>query len=66
MHWLRDANVAKRYIRATLPYDSALLVRSATRVRREHPDSKEIVLLDQAILEHLLRLHICLLDQEIT
>jgi hypothetical protein len=53
------------YIRATLPYDAALLVRSATRMRRDHPDSKEVVLLDQTILEHLLRLHICLLDPEI-
>ena len=53
------------YARATLPYDSAVLVSAATQLRRENPDSKQIVRLDQAVIEHLLRLSVCLSDPRI-
>lgn len=53
------------YARATLPYDSAILVSAATQLRRENPESKQIIRLDQAVLEHLLRLYVCLSDPTI-
>jgi hypothetical protein len=53
------------YVRATLPYDSAVLVSAATHLRQENPESRQIVRLDQAVLEHLLRLHVCLSDPRI-
>lgn len=54
------------YVRASLPYDSAVLVSAATQLRRENPDLKQIIRLDQAVLEHLLRLHVCLSDPQIS
>jgi len=41
------------------------LVAAARRLRQENPDSKQIVILDEAVLEHLLQLHVCLSDPTI-
>jgi hypothetical protein len=53
------------YVRATLPYDAYCLVSAASQLRKENPDSKQIIRLHQAVLEHLLRLEICLNDPQI-
>jgi len=61
------------YVRATLPYESAMLVKSAEQIRRGCPDisSDRLGLLglfkiEQLILDDALRLHICLSDPRIS
>jgi hypothetical protein len=55
------------YLRATLPYETAVLVKGAERIRRGCPDvmAATIAGVDQLIIEHALRLHVCLSDPRI-
>jgi hypothetical protein len=55
------------YVRATLPYESAVLLKSAEKIRRDDPavSSRTMAPLDQLIIEDALRLHICLSDPHI-
>jgi hypothetical protein len=63
-----QAHIRADYIRATLPYESAALVKSAERMRRANPDvtAGEMSSVDQLIIEDALRLHICLSDPHIS
>jgi hypothetical protein len=55
------------YVRATLPYETANLVVGANRIRRDYPDvtASGMAPVEQLIVEHALRLHICLSDPHI-
>jgi|SRR5947209_7107136 len=61
------SRVRADYVRATLPYEAAVLVRGAERIRRGYPDvsAARMAGLDQLIIEGALRLHICLSDSHI-
>jgi hypothetical protein len=56
------------YIRATLPYEAKDLVVGAQRIRRMYPDVSDSTMasVDQQIIEHLLRLYVCLSDPHIS
>ena len=56
------------YVRATLPYETAALVKGAERIRRDCPNvaAATIAGVDQLIMEHALRLHLCLSDTRVS
>ena len=62
-----QSRVRADYVRATLPYETAVLVKGAERIRRGYPDvtAARMAGVDQIIIEHALRLHICLSDPSI-
>ncbi len=62
-----QSSIRANFVRATLPYESAVLVKGAERIRRAKTDGTTGSLLgvDQLIIEHALRLHICLSDPNI-
>ena len=64
----RQSSARAEYVRATLPYETAVLVKGAERFRRAKPDVSvhDMELVDQIIIEHALRLHICLSDPDIS
>jgi hypothetical protein len=61
------SHVRADYVRATLPYEAAVLVKGAERIRRGYPDitTSRMAVVDQLIIEDALRLHICLSDPNI-
>jgi len=63
-----QTHIRADYIRATLPYESAVLVKSAEKTRRANPDVEAgtTALLDQLIIEDALRLDICLSDPHVS
>lgn len=70
-----EANAEYRwasYLRTTLPYEAACTCSALTRIRKNIPDQRitdpkfaYVYILEQTLLEHLLRLDICLADPRI-
>ena len=71
-----EANAEYRwasYLRSTLPYEAACTCSALTSIRKNIPDqritdpkSAYVHILEQTLLEHLLRLDICLADPRIS
>jgi len=64
-HAADDRDCRASYMRATLPYDAYCICSALTKFRATTADPKVFYLLEQTLLEHLLRLHICLSDPRI-
>ena len=66
-HTNADNTCCRRsYIKATLPYDASCTCAALVNVRKATNDERATSLLEQTLLEDLLRLHVCLTDRHIS